>query len=150
MFVDMRKVSRIVCGRLQDYFSFDKQIAELKKQLEFKEDTKDINSTIKSKNKISNVVESEVIRRIMIENRINEKILWKSIIDDVIKGYEKIHKGKHDYIIEKFMNHKRDSDIENELFMASNSQYRYKIEIVCHIIMIALSKDLISISDIIE
>ncbi len=148
MFLDMKKISKISCEKLQDFFVIDQQIENLKSQLEFEENNKDVNSFIKSKNKRGNTVENKVMRKIMIENKINEKIIWKEIIGDIIEGYRKNYKPKYDYIIEKFMNHKTDQDIAQELFMANNTQYRYKLEISYHIAIIAVSKNLILISEV--
>lgn len=148
MFLDMKKIIKISCEKLQDFFVIDQQIENLKSQLEFEENSKDVNSFIKSKNKRNNTVENAVIKRIMIENKINEKFMWKEIISNILEGYKKYYKPKYDYIIEKFMNHKTDLDIAQELFMANNTQYRYKQEIAYHIAIIAVSKNLILISEI--
>ena len=148
MFLDMKKIIKLSCEKLQDFFVIDQQIENLKSQLEFEENSKDVNSFIKSKNKRNNTVENAVIKRIMIENKINEKFMWKEIIGNILEGYKKCYKPKYDYIIEKFMNHKTDLDIAQELFMANNTQYRYKQEIAYHIAIIAVSKNLILISEI--
>ena len=148
MFLDMKKISKISCEKLQDFFVIDKQIENLENQLKFEDNNKDVNSFIKSKNKRGNPVENSVIKRIMIENKINEKIIWKELIGDIIDGYKNTYKPKYDYIIEKFMNHKTDQDIAQELFMANNTQYRYKQEIAYHIGLVAVSKNLIIISEV--
>ena len=147
MFLDVKKISKVSCEKLQDFFVIDQQIENLKNQLEFEESNKDVNSFIKSTSERGNTVENKVIKRIMIENKINEKLLWKEIIRDILDGYKKTYKPKYDYIIEKFMNHKTDQDIAQDLFMA-NTQYRYKQEIAYHIGIIAVSKNLILISEI--
>ena len=46
------------------------------------------------------------------------------------------------------MNHKTDQDIAQELFMANNTQYRYKQEIAYNIAIVAVSKNLIIISEV--
>lgn len=148
MFLDMKKITKISCEKLQDFFVIDKQIENLKNQLEFEENNKDANSFIKSKNKMGNTVENRVIKKIMIENKINEKIIWKELIADIIEGYKKTYKPKYNYIIEKFMNHKTDQDIAVELLMANNTQYRYKQEIAYQIAISAVSKNLILISEV--
>lgn len=149
MFLDMKKISKISCEKLQDFFVIDQQIENLKNQLEFEySNNKDVNSFIKSKNKRGNNVENTVIKRIMIENKINEKIMWKEIIEEILNGYKRTYKPKYDYIIEKFMNHKTDQAIGEDLFMSNNTQYRYKQEIAYHIALIALSKNLIILSEV--
>lgn len=150
MFLNMKKLYKLCSYKMRDYFVFDNQIKNLKEQLEFEENNKDVNSFIKSKNKTSNKVENEVIKKIMIENKINQIMLWKNIISDVIEGYRITYKPKYDYIIEKFMNHKKDKEIEEELFMSITTQYRYKTEIIYQVAFMALSKNLITISEISE
>lgn len=150
MFLNMKKLYKISAEMLRDYFVFDSQIKNLKEQIEFQTSDKDINSTIKSKNKVSNKVENEVIRKIMIENKINQIMIWKDVIFNVIEGYKKTYRPKYDYIIEKFMNRKNDKDIEDELFMSTTTQYRYKTEIVYQIAIIAISKNLIILSEVID
>lgn len=147
MFLNMKKLHQFCSCKIKDYFSFDKQIANLKEQLEFQENNRDVNSFIRSKNKTNRQVENQVIKKIMIENRINEKILWKSIIDEIFNGYRDTYRPKYDYVIEKYMNNKKDKVIEAELFMSTTTQYRYKAEILSHIAIIALSKNLIDLSD---
>lgn len=150
MFLNMKKLYKLCSDKMRDYFVFDNQIKNLKEQLEFQESNQDVNSFIKSKNKVSNKVENEVIKKIMIENKINQIIIWKSIIADIIEGYKKTYKPKYDYIIEKFMNHKKDKEIEEELFMSTTTQYRYKTEIVYQVAIMALSKNLITITEMLD
>ena len=87
---------------------------------------------------------------LMDKNKINQIIIWKSIIADIIEGYKKTYKPKYDYIIEKFMNHKKDKEIEEELFMSTTTQYRYKTEIVYQVAIMALSKNLITITEVLD
>ena len=95
MFVSIKKITTMGSRKLRDYFTFDKQIESLQEKLEKEEIGKDVNSFIKSKNKVSNAVENQVIRKIMLENKINELILWKGIIEDVINGYKKFQEHKY-------------------------------------------------------
>lgn len=150
MFLNMKKLYKLCSEKIRDYFVFDKQIKNLREQLEFEESNQDVNSFIKSKNKVNNKVENEVIKKIMIENKINQIILWKSIISDIIDGYKVTNKPKYDYIIEKFMNHKRDAEIGEELFMSPTTQYRYKTEIVYQVAIMAISKNLITLNEIVD
>ena len=150
MFLNMKKLYKLCSEKIRDYFVFDKQIKNLKEQLEFEESNQDVNSFIKSKNKVSNKVENEVIKKIMIENKINQIVLWKGIIADIIDGYKATNKPKYNYIIEKFMNHKRDSEIGEELFMSPTTQYRYKTEIVYQVAIMAVSKNLITLNEIVD
>jgi hypothetical protein len=146
----MKKVNRLCSEKIQDYFVFESQMQNLKEQLEYEEKNQDVNSFIKSKNRISNKVENEVIKKIMIENKINQTIIWHSIIGDILERYKKTYKPKYNYIIEKFMNHKKDDEIGEKLYMSTTTQYRYKAEIVCQVAIIGLSKHLISINELLD
>lgn len=150
MFLNMKKLYKLCSYKMRDYFVFDNQIKNLKEQLEFEENHQDVNSFIKSKNRISNKVENEVIKKIMIQNKINQIMIWKDLISNIIEGYKETYKPKYDYIIEKFMNHKKDKEIEDELLMSTTTQYRYKTEIVYQVAILALSKNLITITEMLD
>ena len=150
MFVSIKKITTMGSRKLRDYFTFDKQIESLQEKLEKEEIGKDVNSFIKSKNKVSNAVENQVIRKIMLENKINELILCKGIIEDVINGYKKFQEHKYKYIIEKFMYCKTDDEVSKSLYMSTATQYKYKVEIAYQISIIALSKNLITIDEIVD
>lgn len=150
MFVSIKKMTTLGSRKLKDYFAFDKQMENLKEKLEQEETGKDVNSFIKSKNKISSTVENKVIRKIMLENKINELILWKGIVEEVINGYKKFQEHKYKYIIQKFMYSKTDDEVSKILYMSTATQYKYKVEIAYQISIIALSKNLITIDDIID
>ena len=49
----------------------------------------DINSSIRSKNKISKKVESQVIKSMSIDNKINEYKKWQKLIDDFLQELRK-------------------------------------------------------------
>ena len=66
-----KKVKKIIRKKLYEYPIYDRVINEL----ELEKDTtegRDINSSIRSKNKINRGIESQVIKKISLDNKIKE------------------------------------------------------------------------------
>ena len=75
-----KKVKKIIRKKLYEYPIYDRLINEL----ELEKDTtegRDINSSIRSKNKINRGIESQVIKNISIDN----KIMFFKSLENVIK-----------------------------------------------------------------
>ena len=83
MQLNIKKLNKFCYEKVNDYFVFDEKIKKLKDQLETS-NSRDINSSIQSKNKVNRSVENEVIKKIVIENKINEIILWRDIVEQVL------------------------------------------------------------------
>ena len=73
----INRVKRIVRKNLRDYSNFEQIIEDLEKSKDIVK-SRDINSSIQSKNKISNSVEVQAIRNINIDMKIEEirKRFW--------------------------------------------------------------------------
>ena len=83
-----KKVKKIIRKKLYEYPIYDRLINEL----ELEKDTVsggDINSSIRSKNKISRATEGQVIKNISIDSKINEYKKWKELIDNVLQDFRK-------------------------------------------------------------
>ena len=92
----IKKVKKIIRKKLYEYPIYDRLINEL----ELEKDTtegRDINSSIRSKNKISRTTEGQVIKNISIDVKINE---YKKINPN-IRTYLGASKGKESFY-EKF------------------------------------------------
>ena len=88
-----KKVKKIIRKKLYEYPIYDRLINEL----ELEKDTtegRDINSSIRSKNKISRTTEGQVIKNISIDSKINEYKKWKELIDNVLQDFRKCDKTK--------------------------------------------------------
>ena len=88
-----KKVKKIIRKKLYEYPIYDRLINEL----ELEKDTtegRDINSSIRSKNKISRTTEGQVIKNISIDSKINEYKTWKELIDTVLQDFRKCDKTK--------------------------------------------------------
>lgn len=84
-----KKVKKIIRKKLYEYPIYDRLINEL----ELEKDTVsggDINSSIRSKNKISRATEGQVIKNISIDSKINEYKKWKKLIDTVLQDFRKM------------------------------------------------------------
>ncbi len=80
----INKVRNIVRKKLIIYSVIDTMIENLENKKETN-NGKDINSSIKSRNKISNIVEAQVIKNISIDNQIAELKKWKEVINFVFE-----------------------------------------------------------------
>ena len=90
----VKKVRKIVNEKLSEYPIMENQIKELKSQLGSAPICKDVNSFIKSKGKTSNLTEGIAIHDIEIEERIEEYIKWKNLIDSIYDDFKKNDKIK--------------------------------------------------------
>ena len=79
-----KKVKKIVRKKIYEYPIYDRLINELELEKDATEG-RDINTSIKSKNKINRRVETQVIKNISIDNKIKEYKQWKELIDNVIQ-----------------------------------------------------------------
>ena len=149
MQLNIKKLNKFCYEKVDDYFVFDEKIKKLKDQLETS-NSRDINSSIQSKNKVNRSVENEVIKKIVIENKINEIILWRDIVEQVLNQCKKTSKYKYEYYIERFMNRKTDYIIQAEMLMSPNTQSNYKKELVLQISLLGISKNLIIVNDFID
>lgn len=89
-----KKVKKIIRKKLYEYPIYDRLINEL----ELEKDTVsggDVNSSIRSKNKISRETEGQVIKNISIDSKINEYKKWKELIDNVLQDFRKCDKTKN-------------------------------------------------------
>lgn len=88
-----KKVKKIIRKKLYEYPIYERIINEL----ELEKDTtegEDINSSIRSKNKINRKVESQVIKNMSIDNKIKEYEEWKKLIDNILQELRKYDKTK--------------------------------------------------------
>lgn len=109
-----KKVKKIIRKKLYEYPIYERIINEL----ELEKDTtegEDINSSIRSKNKISNKVESQVIKSLNIDKRINEYRKWKKLIDDFLQELRKYDRTKLKVIEYKFFGNIPEDIIADEL-----------------------------------
>ena len=129
--------------KLYEYPIYDRLINEL----ELEKDTtegRDINSSIRSKNKINRGIESQVIKNISIDNKIKEYKQWKELIDNVLQEFRKCDKTKLKVIEYKFFGNIPEDIIADELYVSKTTVRTYINDIYFEIGILASLNNLIS------
>lgn len=138
-----KKVKKIIRKKLYEYPIYDRLINEL----ELEKDTVsggDINSSIKSKNKISSVTEEQVIKNISIDSKINEYKKWKELIDNVLQDFRKCDKTKLKIVEYKFFGNIPEDIIADELYVSKSTVRSYLKDIYFEVGILATLNNLIS------
>ena len=138
-----KKVKKIIRKKLYEYPIYDRLINEL----ELEKDTtegRDINSSIRSKNKISRATEGQVIKNISIDSKINEYKKWKELIDNVLQDFRKCDKTKLKIVEYKFFGNIPEDIIAEELYVSKSTVRSYLKDIYFEIGILATLNNLIS------
>ena len=138
-----KKVKKIIRKKLYEYPIYDRLINEL----ELEKDTTeggDINSSIRSKNKISRGTEGQAIKNISIDSKINEYKKWKELIDNVLQDFRKCDKTKLKIVEYKFFGNIPEDIIADELYVSKSTVRSYLKDIYFEIGILATLNNLIS------
>ena len=138
-----KKVKKIIRKKLYEYPIYDRLINEL----ELEKDTVsggDINSSIRSKNKISRATEGHVLKNISIDSKINEYKKWKELIDTVLQDFRKCDKTKLKIVEYKFFGNIPEDIIADELYVSKSTVRSYLKDIYFEIGILATLNNLIS------
>ena len=138
-----KKVKKIIRKKLYEYPIYDRLINEL----ELEKDTtegRDINSSIRSKNKISRATEGQVIKNISIDSKINEYKKWKELIDNVLQDFRKCDKTKLKIVEYKFFSNIPEDIIADELYVSKSTVRSYLKDIYFEIGILATFNNLIN------
>lgn len=138
-----KKIKKLIRKRLYEYPIYDRLINEL----ELEKDTisgGDINSSIKSKNKISRATEGQVIKNISIDSKINEYKKWKELIDNMLQDFRKCDKTKLKIVEYKFFGNIPEDIIADELYVSKSTVRSYLQDIYFEIGILATLNNLIS------
>ena len=138
-----KKVKKIIRKKLYEYPIYDRLINEL----ELEKDTVsggDINSSIRSKNKISRATEGQVIKNISIDSKINEYKKWKELIDTVLQDFIKCDKTKLKIVEYKFFGNIPEDIIADELYVSKSTVRSHLKDIYFEIGILATLNNLIS------
>lgn len=138
-----KNVKKIIRKKLYEYPIYDRLINEL----ELEKDTVsggDINSSIRSKNKISRATEGQVIKNISIDSKINEYKKWKELIDNVLQDFRKCDKTKLKIVEYKFFSNIPEDIIADELYVSKSTVRSYLKDIYFEIGILATLNNLIS------
>ena len=138
-----KKVKRIIRKKLYEYPIYERIINEL----ELEKDTMeggDINASIRSKNKISRKVETQVMKNMGIDNKIKEYQNWKILIDNVLQELREYDKTKLKVIEYKFFGNIPEDLIAEELYVSKTTVRTYINDIFFEIGILATYNNLIS------
>lgn len=138
-----KKVKKIIRKKLYEYPIYDRLINEL----ELEKDTVsggDVNSSIRSKNKISRATEGQVIKNISIDSKIDEYKKWKELIDNVLQDFRKCDKTKLKIVEYKFFGNIPEDIIADELYVSKSTVRSYLKDIYFEIGILATLNNLIS------
>ena len=138
-----KKVKKIVRKKLYEYPIYDRLINELELEKDITEG-RDINSSIRSKNKINRGIETQVIKSISIDSKINEYKRWKEVIDNVLQEFRKCDKTKLKVIEYKFFGNIPEDIIAEELYVSKTTVRTYINDIYFEIGLLASFNNLIS------
>lgn len=138
-----KKVKKIIRKNLYEYPIYDRLINELELEKDATEG-RDINSSIRSKNKINRAVESQVIKNINIDGKINEYKKWKELIDSVLQELRKSDKTKLKVIEYKFFGNVPEDIIADELYVSKTTVRTYINDIYFEIGIVATFNNLIT------
>ena len=137
-----KKIKKIIRKKLYEYPIYDRLINELELEKDSLEGM-DINSSIRSKNKLNRKIENQIIKNISIENKINEYKRWKEIIDNVLQELRKSDKTKLKVIEYKFLGNVPEDIIAEELYISRTTVRTYIHDIYFEIGIIAIFENLI-------
>ena len=138
-----KKVKKIIRKKLYEYPIYDRLINEL----ELEKDTtegRDINSSIRIKNKISRTTEGQAIKNISIDSKINEYKKWKELIDNVLQDFRKCDKVKLKIVEYKFFGNIPEDIIADELYVSKSTVRSHLKDIYFEIGILATLNNLIS------
>lgn len=138
-----KKVKKIIRKKLYEYPIYDRLINELNLEKDMTEGS-DINSSIRSKYKISRKVESQAIKNINIDVRINEYEQWKELIDNVLQEFRKNDKIRLKIIEYKFFGNVPEDIIADELYVSKTTVRTYINDIYFEIGILATFNNLIN------
>ncbi len=138
-----KKVKKIIRKKLYEYPIYERIINEL----ELEKDTtegEDINSSIRSKNKINRKVESQVIKNMSIDNKIKEYEEWKKLIDNILQELRKYDKIKLKVVEYKFFGNIPEDVIADELYVSKTTVRTYINDIYFEVGILATFNNLIT------
>lgn len=142
-----KKNISIIEDYLYIYPNFDEKVKEIRQESEMLT-SKDINSWIKSKGKISNSVECQAILEIITEEKVNKCLKWKKIIESVMKTFKEHYPERYLYVSLKYKDKCSIPKIQMKTCLSKSTQLRMKKEILYYIAIFAYKENLIKMEDI--
>ena len=141
--MSINRIKKFIRKKLYEYPLYDRLIIELEQNKETAT-SKDINSFIQSKNKISNSVESKVIKNIACDQKINEYKKWQKLIDNILQEFRKNDKIKLKIVEYKFFGNIPEDIIAEELYISKSTVRSYLKDIYFEVGIMATLEGLIN------
>lgn len=117
------------------------QSLEMKKDIS---NNRDVNSFIRSKNKINRTTEIQAINSVNIDKRIENYRKWQNIINNELEDIKTTDNDVYKVVKSKFAGATFDN-IENETFIGRQRAIRLYYDFIVNITLLALDNNLIEI-----
>lgn len=140
------KIIHIVEEHLYSYCFIEMEIREIREKYNVSD--KDINSWIKSKGKINRSTEIMALKNIEMEEKIQNKIQWKFLIEKILNYYKENEQEKYYYIKHKYFEKCSTTKIETKMAICRATQARLKSDIVYYIALYAVKENLLKMEDV--
>lgn len=139
----VKKILNYVKSKVSEYPRIDSivECLELKKNIP---NSVDVNSFIRSKNKINRTVETQAIKNINIDKKIEEYKKWQSLIKKELDLIKNTDSDTYNIVNSRFSGATFEK-IENELFIGDRTVKRLYNDFIIEISFLAIKNGLIHI-----
>ena len=139
----IKRILNFVKVKVSEYPRIDSIVENLEEQKETS-NSRDINSFIKSKNRINRNIEFQAMKNIDIDSKIEEYRKWQSIIKEELKLIENTDNETFK-IIESRLSGATFEKIQEELYLGHRTVMGLYNNFIMEVTLLALKNDLISI-----
>ena len=139
----VRKILSYVKLKVSEYPKIDSIIEglELSKDIE---NNKDVNSFIKSKNKISRTTELQAIKNVNIDKKIEEYKKWQNLIQNELEDLKVKDIDVYKIVLFKFTGYSFEK-IKDELYLGERTVVNLYNDFIIEVSLLAVKNDLLHI-----
>ena len=139
----VKKILSYVKLKVKEYPKIDSIIEGLELSKET-QSNRDINSFIKSKNKINRTTEIQAVKNISIDKKIEEYRKWRKLIQDELKELKIKDNDVYKIVFFKFTGYSFDK-IKDELYLGERTVINLYNDFIIEITLLAIKNGLIHI-----
>lgn len=139
----LKKILSYVKLKVKEYPKIDSIIEGLELSKET-QSNRDINSFIKSKNKINRTTEIQAVKNISIDKKIEEYRKWQKLIQDELKELKIKDNDVYKIVFFKFTGYSFDK-IKDELYLGERTVINLYNDFIIEITLLAIKNGLIHI-----
>ena len=139
----VKKILSYVKLKVKEYPKIDSIIEGLELSKET-QSNRDINSFIKSKNKINRTTEIQAVKNISIDKKIEEYRKWQKLIQDELKELKIKDNDVYKIVFSKFTGYSFDK-IKDELYLGERTVINLYNDFIIEITLLAIKNGLIHI-----